>query len=488
MSGARVRVAACETRSSSAGEFVLELPVAPTRLVRIDVSHPSFATDSAFWNPGSEITIVLVRRETVYVVVRDRTDQRPVASCQIRLRSEDLASFVDLATTDVNGIAELGLPSGWCELEVHHPDYAISRIRRHRLTSPERVDFELEPNRFVNVLVVRPDGVAIGAPRFWIEDPDRHRTIRRSQPVVVGGREVQRVQVGVFGRLWVGADGFVTTMPRALTATDDSFVTIVLKPARRVFGRVSLDGNPVSMGLHVVLPFSSARADPGLKDVAFRSNADGRFELDGIPALTDLELVPSLPDLLPISVPFGISDDAPVLDLGTLEFRTATAEKRRGRVVDADERPVAGAWVWFEWGPVACSDADGEFLVLPRESAFRIAHPGYREVEAIPPPDPTEPWIIQLERGVSMRVRVVDDFDQPVPFARVDASSVGGEDDDDQPRHGRADASGEFVFWGLESASFYALYASAPGYREPNEGKNCPHPGPQVEIIRLLRQ
>jgi hypothetical protein len=184
------------------------------------------------------------------------------------------------------------------------------------------------------------------------------------------------------------------------------------------------------------------------------SDADGRFQLDGVAAGTYLLEADAAEHVLETTMPVRVEPAR----VASVEVRLEAAAKVRGVVV-AGERPVAGARVTFDaQGRLfrATAEPDGSFVAhLRRGGLFTVAVLGHEVLAPASPiavPAATDRLRIEVAPlgSIAGRVRAADGV--AVPYATVIR----------QPRGGtvRADAEGWFAFeavpdgrWELSASS-----------------------------------
>ncbi len=224
-------------------------------------------------------------------------------------------------------------------------------------------------------------------------------------------------------------------------------VEIKVYPARRVEGRLlrRVSRTPCSEGGLVVYDAAGAIVDRAQAD------ADGAIALGGLlPGPYDLELrcAQGEAPLAPLAVDLH-GDDL----LGALwEAEELSGRSIRGRVVDADGRGVAMAYVGGELrdpadpddpgahaaalaGTHAVTDVDGAFEIhhLPaggyefyRVQAEGMADPVDTPKVTLPSDRDVDDLLITLPRAGALQVRVQDSSGAPVTSASIKVSRVGG--------------------------------------------------------------
>ena len=183
-------------------------------------------------------------------------------------------------------------------------------------------------------------------------------------------------------------------------------------------------------------------------EVLVETDADGQFEIDRLIGGFSYEVWIEHPhvvaDRVSWSVPLTAQFDAPPI-------LVRPGRSIGVRVVDGDtDEPIAGASARLGWRS-AISDEGGtiEMRGLRTDDQLRIGAPGFLAT-TLPVSDlvEIEPSVIRLQRGLSIRGRVIDGLGRPVPGANIRyrrTSRVKQREID----HGWSDADGAFRIAGL---------------------------------------
>ncbi|MEM1178121.1 MAG: carboxypeptidase-like regulatory domain-containing protein, partial [Acidobacteriota bacterium] len=285
------------------------------------------------------------------------------------------------------------------------------------------------------------------------------------------------------------ASGFAASVFAVTRPEGGGPLELVLRRGRQVVGDiVDAAGQPITNAAAMLYP--SRRADRGrllVDDVHVGvSGGEGIFSMDHVLA-GRYELGVSADGFAPLKVPdLEILDGDGALDLGTIDLEAEST--LGGRVVDVDDRPLAGASISYlalayEVGPdddqlstmkTTGTDGDGRFMIRQLASDqlldLKVRRTGYRErrlvgVEA----SGGEPLVVTLDPVAQIFGRVVDEEGSPVPSAHLvvdpledfDAgvtAAIGGE-----PRTTTADGRGHFTLTAPEPGA-YRIRASADTY------------------------
>ncbi|HEX6203356.1 MAG TPA: carboxypeptidase-like regulatory domain-containing protein, partial [Thermoanaerobaculia bacterium] len=224
----------------------------------------------------------------------------------------------------------------------------------------------------------------------------------------------------------------------AIGATD---VRLALGPGGAVSGRLrAADGGAIEGGEARLFPVAGARStavyanDERVGGLAAVPDAAGVFRFPQVAAGMH-ELIARVPGHQPLTVPGVEVADGGEVDLGRLDLRPEAV--LAGRVLDAEERPVAGARVTVEqhWpgfpsrtlgdrGRTAESDEEGRFrlggLSDGTPTSVRTEAEGFvsaQRHDVLLPRD--EPLEVRLSRGGTIFGQVVDAAGEPLAGARL---------------------------------------------------------------------
>jgi hypothetical protein len=290
--------------------------------------------------PGSTTHHDLVLRRTARIVGRVTCDGSPVAGIEVQ-GSEDPYARNDTARqrrnvrtfTDADGRYALdGFPPGWMCVGIHDPDFAHTALpagwsfwppeRQHTLPvyvevrGPGDIVHDVEvvavvqkaatigsdvPAEPIHVrgVVVGPDGPIAGAlvkvkahdETYGWWDPESETCWRSVRPVAVGvnGRFDVAFESVRQKRCWIraSAPGYATSSPVLVEDLDGVETTIRLERAATIRGRVMFaDGGLPVVGANVGLDepwrYGERWSNRVVASVASVTDADGRFEIDGI--------------------------------------------------------------------------------------------------------------------------------------------------------------------------------------------------------------
>jgi carboxypeptidase family protein len=265
--------------------------------------------------------------------------------------------------------------------------------------------------------------------------------------------------------LYVRARGYQATLLRGVRPPSKQPLTITLEPGLSLAGWVVDEaGNPIARAVveaiwQPILPGDPQRRPTGMPVSFYAKTArSGRFEIEGMPrgpitlAAEARGFIGEEHQDLEVPLPEGSADVEIVLKRGAL---------LTGHITTTEGEPVPGVHVLVgDAGGV--SDQEGQYLVegappgLQRVSVF---HPDYPRLETTHRLGPELNTLdLQLEAGVEVSGRVVEEQGRPVPGARITLRSA-----DRQEYKAFSASDGGFVFQTV-ARSRYRLGADREGY------------------------
>ncbi|MHC4954496.1 MAG: carboxypeptidase-like regulatory domain-containing protein [Planctomycetota bacterium] len=417
--------------TDDAGRFRFEVRAAEYLAVR--VSHVDYVSQITWFvaqTAEQERTIVLVRgaRYGLFVVGPDR---EPIEGAEVDLFREEQHGVagiwdwsnehaIDEGKTDAEGGYPLGvLPLGTLKLKVAHPGFAVHR-ETLEVTSEESVDHLVVLNRggVLEGKVVGPEGELVADARVFTDDREgRTDTLGRFriERVGAGPATVQAEKEG-FGPGFFGASlGWDEAIPVQVVAGETvADIVIELGKASWIVGRL-VDGKGAPVAEAEV--HASVWGAHQMKD-QFASDKEGRFVAGPYNVLGDASIHlyirrAGFAVLQPKSVPLAVGQR---LDVGDLKL--VTSPPLRGRVVDADDNPVAGAKVRAQPGwTEMTTGADGAFELpvwWPRKITVTATGPGPEPHRAIPeiidasPGKPRTDIVLKLIPPLSITGQITD--------------------------------------------------------------------------------
>ena len=472
--------------------------------------------------PAPDLRVVLHPGGTAFGTVIDGR-RRPVAGAEVSLRPSLPADLMARArearnperipaTTGASGRFEMrNLPAGTFDLTVRARGFAPITVPA--LAIPEgkgATDLgtvQLAPGGAIHGVVVDPQGEPIADAEVQARGADRDGPVfRESRPGDVGTGSAVTAADGSF-TLEDLAPGValdvIATHPGygpggapGVAVPSETPVRVVLQPVSSVSGHVlGPDGKPVA-GASVALHESPRR----LGGAFFQS--PGRHLHEGV---TDDEGAFAFADVAP--GPFQMSATAPGhqraelrglevkpgQDLSGIAIQLPAGATVEGRVTSTEGRPLADAQVvvadatvngMLGYSPFrGATDDDGQYRIEgipPGPHTLEASAEGYRravrDVEAAAEPRKVD---FQLDRGLEISGRVVDDGSNPIPDAEIYLSGTGR-----RSQSASTEADGTFRLSGLEDGD-YGLEAGKRGYSAVPPARRVKLAGAPVSGIEL---
>ena len=437
------------------------------------------------------LTLVLAPARSARGRVQD-PEGRPIAGAEVLVRpalrtGQESFSLGEgegevRAESDAQGVFSFPeCPAAEVELAVRKTGFAPSVLPALRIasgTGPADLGrVTLRPGaRLAGRVVDRRDRGVPGAEVFPLDRPpgfnQAERALQGKKPAATtaadGSFTIENLARGTPVHLIVRAPGHLHAEVRAVRPPTAKLLRIRLEPEAVLRGRVvDTAGEPVAgarlnLRWQEYLPEDPERqiGEPVFRSA--RSEADGRFEMRGIPEG---------------SVIFGVSAQGFVsleglelelprpADAGELRLVLDRGAVLQGRVTTVAGEPVPA--VRIAVGGAAAATGDDGFYWLegaepgPRDVLF--LHPSHGRLEK---PFEIQPGVnvldVSFESGVEVSGRVVDETGKPVAGARVELGSRG--------RGGRQfqDVTGDDGRFRLSPVvdGTYRLQAEAPGYSE----------------------
>ena len=460
-----------EIRASRAGAF--------------PVAHSATVGDVAA--PPRELTLVLSPARSARSKVQD-PDGRPIAGAEavarpaLRPGSSDNQAADDTpgVQSDARGVFSFPeLPAAEVEITVRRKGYSPSVFLARIPAGAGPADLgivTLRPGATLAGRVIDSRGQAVpGGEVFLLDQPatpnEMDRALKDRKPsatVAADGRfSVEDLPQGAPVHVVVRAPGFLIAQVRAVRPPTEKPVVIRLEPEAALAGRVVDEaGEPVPgarIDLHwqAFLPEEPDRpvGEPILRNA--RADAEGRFEIRGLPA-GSARVSATAPAFVPL--------DAVEVELprpktaGELRLVLERGALLQGRVTTVAGEPVPAVRVGVS-GAAAATNDDGLYWVegaeLGRQEVIFL-HPTHGRV--------AKPLVIQpgvnvldlaFEPGVEVAGRVVDGTGKAVSGARVELAP----ENRFEPRLYR-DVTGEDGRFRLSlvTAGRYRLKAGADGF------------------------
>lgn len=368
-------------------------------------------------------------------------------------------------------------PAPEVDLEVRKAGYAPALRRAVRVGPSCKGSFDLgplvlNPGARLAGRVVDPGGKAVPEAEVFLVDrlPADERA-RGRKPDAVTGRDgsfaLDDLQRGVPHHLFVKADGYLGKEVRGVRPPGSGQVLVRLEPAAVLSGRVldeagdAVSGAQVGLTWHAILEDDPERRPVGRPlERSAVSNAEGRFEVADAPR-GEVRLTVRAQGFIPAEEPklaVPRPDSAP-----ELTFVLRRGARLEGRVATSSGKPVPGVRIAIEPG-AALSDAEGLYVLdglEPGQQEVRVFHPHYkRMVRPISIMEGTNRFDVELEAGVEVLGRVIDQEKRPVAAAEVEL--ITRDRSELRQHRARTGEDGAFLLQPV-AAGVYRLQASASG-------------------------
>jgi protocatechuate 3,4-dioxygenase beta subunit len=314
------------------------------------------------------VEIPATRGSLLAVTVLDRADRKPRAEVDVNAYRE---AFSAAAQSGSDGVAWLRLPPGAFRVAAHAEGWqSEDTAATMEAGQTNRVEIELTPSPKITGVVRRPDGQpAAGLPvqivgvfssdasgiktdtngQLEVEwDPRRYGGMERTYCLLIRDAEHD---------LAVAEDVDEETGP----------LNLRLAPGLTLAGKAECDGKPLT-NVSVALVFWTGNSGMHLKGLNIATNTPGRFEIPALPPGRKYGVIVSAPGYGQKSLHnLEISADAGRQELDPVELKPANLQLA-GQVLDADDKPVAGAHVqiYGDDQPTGSARTD-------REGRFRFA-------------------------------------------------------------------------------------------------------------------
>jgi len=288
------------------------------------------------------VQVTAARGGLLEVAVLEQNDRKPLAQVMVNAYREN---FQSAARSDTNGIALLRLLPGDYQIMASRESMAANQASASvEAGKTNRVEIEIAAPRKITGIVRQPDG-----------QPAAGLLVR-----IVGGfgpetAEVKTDADGKFELEWNQRQfGQNNTTPCILVRDaehnlavaqdideDTGPLDLKLAPGLTLAGRAESDGKPVTNAT-AKLVFWTGRSGSWLDGLA-RTNTPGQFEIPALPPGRKYGVVVSAPGYGQKQIyDVAASADAIRQELDPFELKLANL-KLAGQVLDADDKPVAGA-------------------------------------------------------------------------------------------------------------------------------------------------
>lgn len=498
----RFQAATARTDEEGNARFLM-----PTTNANITVSASGFAVETATTEAG-RAAFVLARDPGIQFRVRG-PDGTPASGVLLRTGGKAKAP---LALTNEQGEAIVGrVADTRAAYELQRWDNAFARAPQPAAvpadSAAERiVDLRLEaPHRIPGRIVDRASGAPVAGAALWVVgSPGENAQSGPTGQFVLNSRPREEST-----QLWVSAGGYVSTGVSAgvpeYGATDEA--TIALRPAAPLYGFVTDAADQPVVGADISAQPRGTESIASLISIrpqSATSAADGSFRMAGIVYDNPYRLTIRAEGFASFAV--DLPPYEPGATVGPVRIRLHEGRLARGRVVDTDGSPVAGAEVKLRWPeqkqprfpglrdtdatePVATDDQGGFVIagVKTGKYGLRATHGEYvsqRDVAIEVPEGRGEVDLgdFTLVPGAETLGVVVDPDQEPVEGALVRFREFGP---DRNERTATTDTEGRFTLAGLPHEQV-DLTVEAEGY--PSFAARGTRPGTGEPIlIQLVR-
>ena len=310
-------------------------------IVEVDVQAEGFASRRfRVRDPGARI-VTLTPHAAVWGFVYDESGSA-VEGIDVLLSHDGVSSL--RALTDSEGRYELeDVTPGAITVQIHSTNY--ERIIRHHTVEPGvsyRRDIELRRGRRLTVDVVDPQGTNLDAIVGLVELNSGITIGKHSANATFESLRVGRSYMVVAEASGYGKGQAIVQDGRPITAEgpNEIRVRVQLAGEQSLAGRViTEDGLPVP-GAWIVVESRLAGGFGAAQRRAATTTPDGRFRID--------QLTPTAHQILVYHPDFAFATKGPVVPSSGLEveIRMGSPATVQGTIVDDDNIPVAGAFVF----------------------------------------------------------------------------------------------------------------------------------------------
>ena len=327
------------------------------------------SVESGKTTPGVKVTAT--RGGLLEVAVLGQNDRKPLAQVMVNAYKQNSQSS---AKSDSNGIALLRLEPG--DYQVMASRESMPGNQSQTSASVEagktnRVEIEVAAPKTITGIVRQPDG-----------QPAAGLLVKLVGGFGRGAGDVKTDAGGKFEMEWnqrrFGQNDTTTCIlvrdtEHNLAAAQDvdedtGPLDLKLAPALTLIGRAECDGKPVT-NASATLIFWTGRSGSHLAGLSRGTNAPGRFEIPAIPPGRKYGVMVSAPGYGQKGLyDVAASDEAGRMELEPFELKLANL-KLAGQVLDADDKPVVGAYVNLQGEGQPNGNARTD-----REGRFRFEH------------------------------------------------------------------------------------------------------------------
>ncbi len=290
------------------------------------------------------VEIPATRGGLLQVTVLGKSDRKPQAQVSVGVYRRE---FQTTAISDPNGIALLRLPPGDCQVnafrEGARPEQAAATVEAGQTNL---LEIEMPELRKVKGVVRGPDGHP--AAGLVVRIVGGYSPGESTIKTDADGRFEMEWDARQFGRADMTYCLLVRDPARNLAVAenideDTGPLDLRLAPGLTLVGRAECDGRPVTNAM-ATLVFWSGNSGMHLPGLCVGTNQPGRFEIPALPPGRRYGLYVSAPGYGQKSVQNLEFDEAKRVEMEPVELKPANL-KLAGQVLDADDKPVSGAYV-----------------------------------------------------------------------------------------------------------------------------------------------
>ena len=286
-----------------------------------------------------DVQVTAARGGSLEVTVLGKNDRKPLAQVTVNAYKEN---FQSAARSDSNGIALLRLPPGDFQLTAANDNSRSENASSATVEAgrTNRVEIEIAAPQKISGIVRQPDG-----------QPAAGLLVK-----IVNGFEAKADAGGRFELEWnqrrFGQNNatdclLIRDVEHNLAVAQEideetGPLDLKLAPGLTLAGRAESDGKPVTNATAALI-FWTGSIGMHLTGLSRGTNTPGMFEIPALPPGRKYGIVVSAPGYGQKSIyDVGASADAGRMELDPFELKLANL-KLAGQVLDADDKPVAGA-------------------------------------------------------------------------------------------------------------------------------------------------
>jgi len=327
----------------------------------------SVSVESGQTTRGAQVTAV--RGGLLEVTVLDENDRKPLGQITVNAFKQDFQSG---ALSDSNGIALLRLPAGVYQVTASRNFMSGARIpARVETGKTNRVEIEIAAPKRITGLVRQPDGQpAAGLPVRLVGGFGPNADTVKTDAAGKFELEWNRRQFGLNNTTdcILVRDAEHNLAVAQDVDEDTGPLDLKLAPGLMLAGRAECDGKPVT-NASATLVFQSGQSGFHLTGLSRGTLTPGQFEIPALPHGRKYGLVVLAPGYVQTTLSdVAASAEAGRMELDPVELKIASL-KLAGKVLDADGKPVAGAYVSIYGEGQRNANARTD-----REGRFRFEH------------------------------------------------------------------------------------------------------------------